>query len=93
MIAISILMVELFDVWEIDFMGRFPESFGYEYILLVIDYMSKWVKVVALPTNDDHSVTKFMKNNILNALVHLEQSLVMGKHTFAIYCLITFSWC
>jgi len=63
-IAISILMVELFDVWEIDFMGRFPESFGYEYILLVIDYMSKWVKVVALPTNDDHSVTKFMKNNI-----------------------------
>jgi hypothetical protein len=41
------LQVELFDVWGIDFMGLFPKSKDYEYILLAVDYMSKWVE--ALP--------------------------------------------
>ena len=36
-----ILVVELFDVWGIDFMGPFPHSFGYVYILVGIDYVSK----------------------------------------------------
>ena len=29
-----ILVVDLFDVWGIDFMGPFPASFGYMYILV-----------------------------------------------------------
>ncbi|BBN70080.1 transposable element gene [Prunus dulcis] len=37
----NILVVELFDVWGIDFMGPFPSSFGYIYILLAVDYVSK----------------------------------------------------
>ena len=41
------LKVELFDVWGIDFMGPFPKSRDAEYILMVVDYMSKWVE--ALP--------------------------------------------
>ena len=32
-----IFVVELFDVWEIDFMGPYPSSFGNEYILLAVD--------------------------------------------------------
>ena len=44
--------VELFDVWGIDFMGPFPKSNGFEYILLVIDYVSKWVEAKATSTND-----------------------------------------
>ena len=36
-----ILVVEIFDVWGIDFMGPFPSSFGYEYILVAVDYVSK----------------------------------------------------
>jgi len=36
-----ILIVEIFDVWGIDFMGLFPPSFGNIYILLVINYVSK----------------------------------------------------
>jgi len=36
-----ILIVEIFDVWGIDFMGPFPNSFGYLYILVVVDYVSK----------------------------------------------------
>ena len=42
------LFCEVFDVWGIDFMGSFPVSFGYVYILLVVDYVSKWVE--AKPT-------------------------------------------
>ena len=35
-----ILIIELFDVWGIDFMGSFPPSFGYLYILVAVDYVS-----------------------------------------------------
>lgn len=38
-----ILVVEIFDYWGIDFMGPFSPSFGYLYIFLAIDYVSKWV--------------------------------------------------
>jgi hypothetical protein len=43
----SNLQIDIIDVWGIDFMGPFPNSEGYEYILVVIDYVSKWVE--ALP--------------------------------------------
>ena len=36
-----ILEIELFDVWGIDFMGPFPNSFGNQYILVAVDYVSK----------------------------------------------------
>ena len=36
-----ILIVEIFDVWGIDFMGPFPNSFGNLYILVAVDYVSK----------------------------------------------------
>ncbi|GKD49917.1 reverse transcriptase domain-containing protein [Tanacetum coccineum] len=34
---------EIFDVWGIDFMGPFSSSRGIKYILVAIDYLSKWV--------------------------------------------------
>jgi len=40
------LQVELFDVWGIDYMGPFPKSKGYEYILVVVEYVSKWVEEI-----------------------------------------------
>ena len=43
-----ILEVELFDIWGMDFMGPFPSSFSTQYILLAIDYVSKWLD--AIPT-------------------------------------------
>ncbi|RVW74887.1 hypothetical protein CK203_054599 [Vitis vinifera] len=43
-----ILIVELFDVWGIDFMGPFPMSFGNSYILVGVDYVSKWVEAIPL---------------------------------------------
>ncbi|GJZ46253.1 reverse transcriptase domain-containing protein [Tanacetum coccineum] len=39
-----IQVCEIFDVWGIDFMGPFPLSNGNKYILLAIDYVSKWVE-------------------------------------------------
>ncbi|GKA62422.1 reverse transcriptase domain-containing protein [Tanacetum coccineum] len=43
---------EVFDVWGLDFMGPFPQSRGNKYILVAVNYVSKWVQAQALPTND-----------------------------------------
>nr|GEU51656.1 reverse transcriptase domain-containing protein [Tanacetum cinerariifolium] len=45
----------------IDFMGPFPSSRGNKYILVAVDYLSKWVEAKALPTNDARVVCKFLK--------------------------------
>ncbi|KAI5328237.1 hypothetical protein L3X38_027634 [Prunus dulcis] len=60
----NILVVELFDVWGIDFMGPFPSSFGYIYILVAVDYVSKWVEATATRTNDHKVVLNFLKDMI-----------------------------
>ncbi|XP_013745801.1 uncharacterized protein LOC106448465 [Brassica napus] len=59
-----ILEVEVFDCWGIDFMGPFPPSFKNEYILVAVDYVSKWVEAIASPTNDAKVVTKMFKTII-----------------------------
>nr|GEZ38450.1 reverse transcriptase domain-containing protein [Tanacetum cinerariifolium] len=53
---------EIFDVWGIDFMGPFPSLRGNRYMLVVVDYFSKWVEAKALPTNDARIVVKFFKS-------------------------------
>ena len=44
-------MIELFDVWGIDFMGPFVCSHGMKYILVAVYYVSKWVEAIALARN------------------------------------------
>nr|GEW00653.1 reverse transcriptase domain-containing protein [Tanacetum cinerariifolium] len=46
--------------YAIDFMGLFPSSKGNKYIVVAVDYLSKWVEVKALPTNDARVVVKFL---------------------------------
>ncbi|GJV73840.1 reverse transcriptase domain-containing protein [Tanacetum coccineum] len=58
----AIQVCEIFDLWGIDFMGPFPSSRGNKYILVAVDYLSKWVEAKALPTNDARVVCKFLKN-------------------------------
>jgi hypothetical protein len=60
----NILQVELFDIWGIDYMGPFPESKGYEYILVAVDHVSKWVE--AIPScNADAVHSKRMFHEII----------------------------
>ncbi|GJS34476.1 reverse transcriptase domain-containing protein [Tanacetum coccineum] len=58
----AIQVCEIFNVWGIDFMGPFPSSRGNKYILVAVDYLSKWVEAKALPTNDPRVVVKFLKS-------------------------------
>ncbi|GKE13396.1 reverse transcriptase domain-containing protein, partial [Tanacetum coccineum] len=57
----NIQICEIFDIWGIDFVGPFPKSHKFEYILVVVDYVSKWADAQALPTNDARVVVTFLK--------------------------------
>ncbi|GKD03994.1 reverse transcriptase domain-containing protein, partial [Tanacetum coccineum] len=45
-----------------NFMGPFSSSRGNKYIVVAVDYLSKWVEAKALPTNDARVVVKFLKS-------------------------------
>ena len=60
----GILEVEIFDVWGIDFMGPFPSSLGYKYILVMVDYVLKWIEAMPTLTNDARVVKKMLKKVI-----------------------------
>ncbi|XP_050895882.1 uncharacterized protein LOC127102571 [Lathyrus oleraceus] len=47
-------------------MGTFPSSFRKNYILVEVDYVSKWVEAATLPTNDSRVVVNFVKNNVFS---------------------------
>ncbi|GJV76999.1 uncharacterized protein Tco_1508583 [Tanacetum coccineum] len=57
---------EIFDIWGIDFMGPFLPSFGNVYIILAVDYVSKWVEAKATKTDDAKVVADFVKVNIFS---------------------------
>ncbi|GKE19868.1 reverse transcriptase domain-containing protein [Tanacetum coccineum] len=58
----NIQVCEVFNVWGLDFMGPFSQSRGNKYILVVVDYVSKWVEAQALPMNDTRVVVKFLRS-------------------------------
>nr|GEX37228.1 reverse transcriptase domain-containing protein [Tanacetum cinerariifolium] len=57
----SIQVCEVFDIWGIEFMVPFSNSYKFEYILVVVDYVSKYAEAQALPTNDAIVVISFLK--------------------------------
>ncbi|CAN6684920.1 unnamed protein product [Malus baccata var. baccata] len=60
----SILVIELFDIWGIYFMGPFPSSHDNLYILVAVDYVSKWVEAIASPICKSSVVLGFLQNTI-----------------------------
>ena len=44
----TILELEVFDGWGMDFMGSFLSSFGNRYILVAYNYVSKWVEAFGI---------------------------------------------
>ncbi|GJZ47686.1 reverse transcriptase domain-containing protein [Tanacetum coccineum] len=67
----AIQVCEIFDVWGIDFMGPFPSSHGNKYILVAVDYLSKWVEAKALPINDARVVVNLGHSPSCNVLITL----------------------
>ena len=57
----GILVGKIFYAWGIDFMGPFPPSFGNLYILLAVDYVSKWVEAIACPINYANTMVGLFK--------------------------------
>ncbi|GKD03194.1 reverse transcriptase domain-containing protein, partial [Tanacetum coccineum] len=58
----AIQVCKIFDVWGINFMGLISSSRGNKYILVAVDYLSKWVEATALPTNDARVVCRILKS-------------------------------
>ena len=65
----GIMVVKIFYVWGIDFVGSFTPSVGNLYILLVVDCVSKWVEAITCPRNDTNTVVGFIQKNILSRFV------------------------
>jgi len=59
-----IVVVNIFYVWSIDFLGPFLISFGNEYILLTVDYVSKELRLPPARTNKVRFVMKFLRGNM-----------------------------
>ena len=47
-------------------MGPFPTSFSHPYILVGVDYVSKWVEAIPCKSNDHMVVLKFLRENVFS---------------------------
>nr|GEV39740.1 reverse transcriptase domain-containing protein [Tanacetum cinerariifolium] len=63
----------------IDFMGPFLSLRGNKYILVAVDYLSKWMEAKALPTNDARVVCKILKN--LSARFEIPRAIISYRGT------------
>jgi hypothetical protein len=75
-----LIFCEIFDVWGIDFMGPFSNFVGNLYILLTVDYISKWVEAKATRTDDSKVVAGFLKENIFSRF-GIPRALINDKGT------------
>ncbi|GKB93778.1 reverse transcriptase domain-containing protein [Tanacetum coccineum] len=66
-------------VQGIDFIGPFPSSNGNKYVMVAIDYVSKWVEAHAFPTNDARNVVNFLKR--LFARFGIPKALISDRGT------------
>lgn len=64
-------------------MGPFPMSYGYHYILVAVDYVSKWLEAIACKTNDHKVVVQFLKETMF-ARFDIPRAIISdgGKHFY-----------
>ncbi|GJZ30620.1 reverse transcriptase domain-containing protein [Tanacetum coccineum] len=60
--------------------GPFPSSHGNKFILVAVDYLSKWVEANALPTNDARVIVKFLKS--LFAQFRTPRAIISDRGTY-----------
>jgi transposase InsO family protein len=58
------LQIELFEVWGIYYMGPFPKSGKFEYILVTVDYVSKCVEALPCKIADHKSSIRMFEETI-----------------------------
>ncbi|GJY75763.1 reverse transcriptase domain-containing protein [Tanacetum coccineum] len=75
----NIQVCDVFDIWGLDCMGPFLNSKGNKYILVTVDYVSKWVEAQALPTNDARVVIRFLRR--LFARFRVPKALISDRKT------------
>ncbi|XP_070035208.1 uncharacterized protein [Nicotiana tomentosiformis] len=79
----TILEIDIFDVWGIHFMGTVVSSCRNTYILVAVDYVSKWVEVVDLPNNEALKKLNFDWDVAANLRVaHLNELDEFRYHTY-----------
>ena len=64
-------------------MGPFPPSVENLYILLAVDYVSKWVEAASCPKNDANTVVGILQKNILSKFGALREEYTT---TFCLVC-------
>ena len=64
MLMRPILEMEILDLWGIHFMGSFPPSDEKEFMLLAVDYVSKWVEAIPPRANSHREVLRFVTRYI-----------------------------
>ncbi|GJW55184.1 reverse transcriptase domain-containing protein [Tanacetum coccineum] len=69
----------IYSAMHVNFMGPFPSSNRNKYILVAIDYLSKWVEAQAFPTNDAWNVVNFLKR--LFARFRVPKALISDSST------------
>ncbi|GJQ90316.1 putative nucleotidyltransferase, ribonuclease H [Tanacetum coccineum] len=75
----NIQVCDVFDIWGLDFMGPFPNSKGNKYILVAVDYFSKWVEAQSLHVNDARVVIRFLRR--LFARFGVPKALISDQET------------
>jgi transposase InsO family protein len=58
------LQIDLFDVCGTDFMGPFKNSHRYEYIIVMVDYVSKWIEAMPCHKASTEESITMIKNVI-----------------------------
>ena len=76
-----ILVVEIFNMWGIDFMGSFPPFVGHQFILVTIDYVSKWVEFMGsvcslLDLNVHVYALIILETCFLNSCFHAQNGII-----------------
>ena len=80
----NVYVCEIFDLWGVDLMGSFSPSFGFTYILMLVDYVSNWIEVVATRAGDVKTMANMLNLSFCTNVEFLRQSSITGEHIFVI---------
>ncbi|XP_047949477.1 uncharacterized protein LOC125195357 [Salvia hispanica] len=84
---VPVIVCEVFNIWGMDFMGPFHSSYGNSYILVAVDYVSKWIEAKATSTCESKEVTKFLKSHIFSRF-EIPRAIISDQETHFYNCTV-----